>query len=225
MPGLHLKLFLKAGKLLKIRLLFFFKSKFKNSVWGNVFSAFDIIKNIYFESTLFNNCGLLYIVNDKKRFNKSFLNESKNFKLYNVALIKIFYINIILKARLNAKKVWFCGKNAILRIKKITNGKVWFNLFNYPKLKLRINWVLLLINEYNGKIWNFTFPNKKELTLFTGLITNLKPDWNGIYAYGCKIYPLNVKRFYNADFKHFKINFYAKVKYLISYQTSNIYRI
>ncbi|KID83774.1 reverse transcriptase family protein [Metarhizium guizhouense ARSEF 977] len=54
---------------------------------------------------------------------------------------------------------------------------------------------------------------------------DLRPDWHGIYAYGCKAYPLNSRYKAGKDINHFKLGPRAHVGYLVGYHASNIYRI
>jgi hypothetical protein len=55
--------------------------------------------------------------------------------------------------------------------------------------------------------------------------TDLRPDWNGIYAYGCRAYPLVRAREKGEQKRHFKVSPRAHVGYLVGYRASNIYRI
>jgi hypothetical protein len=52
---------------------------------------------------------------------------------------------------------------------------------------------------------------------------DLRPDWSGIYAYGCKAYPLDRERSANRDKRGFKVTPRAHIGYLIGYKASNIY--
>lgn len=54
---------------------------------------------------------------------------------------------------------------------------------------------------------------------------DLRPDWHGIYAYGCKAYPLNSRYKAGRDVNQFKLGPRAHVGYLVGYHASNIYRI
>ena len=54
---------------------------------------------------------------------------------------------------------------------------------------------------------------------------DLRPDWSGIYAYGCRAYPLDRERAAGRDRRRFKINPRAHIGYLVGYRASNIYRI
>jgi hypothetical protein len=53
----------------------------------------------------------------------------------------------------------------------------------------------------------------------------LKPDWNGIYAYGARAYPLKKEYKRNSRNSHFSINSRAHIGYLVGYVASNIYRV
>ncbi|KAJ6436127.1 pogo transposable element [Purpureocillium lavendulum] len=52
-----------------------------------------------------------------------------------------------------------------------------------------------------------------------------RPDWSGIYAFGCRAYPLNPRYKAGHDIKLFKLSPRAHVGYLVGYQASNLYRI
>ncbi|OAQ63884.1 integrase, catalytic core [Purpureocillium lilacinum] len=52
-----------------------------------------------------------------------------------------------------------------------------------------------------------------------------RPDWSGIYAFGCRAYPLNPRYNSGQDIKLFKLSPRAHVGYLVGYQASNLYRI
>lgn len=52
-----------------------------------------------------------------------------------------------------------------------------------------------------------------------------RPDWRGIYAYGCKAYPLINSFKAKEDKNLFKLRPRAHVGYLVGYHASNIYRI
>ncbi|KAJ6437605.1 reverse transcriptase family protein [Purpureocillium lavendulum] len=52
-----------------------------------------------------------------------------------------------------------------------------------------------------------------------------RPDWSGIYAFGCRAYPLNPRYKAGQDIKLFKLSPRAHVGYLVGYQASNLYRI
>lgn len=54
---------------------------------------------------------------------------------------------------------------------------------------------------------------------------DLRPDWNGVFAYGCRAYPLNKDRSANRDRKGFKVIPRGHIGYLVGYRSSNIYRI
>jgi hypothetical protein len=61
--------------------------------------------------------------------------------------------------------------------------------------------------------------------LITRVTTDLRPDWNGIYAYGCRAYPMNKEREAGRDKRAFKVFPRGHIGYLIGYVASNIYRI
>jgi hypothetical protein len=54
---------------------------------------------------------------------------------------------------------------------------------------------------------------------------DLRPDWSGVYAYGCRAYPLNKDRAAGRKLKSFKTLPRGHVGYLVGYRASNIYRI
>ena len=54
---------------------------------------------------------------------------------------------------------------------------------------------------------------------------DLRPEWKGIYAYGCKAFPLINAVKAHTDRKFFKVNPRAHIGYLVGYHSSNIYRI
>ncbi|KFA77090.1 hypothetical protein S40288_10397 [Stachybotrys chartarum IBT 40288] len=57
------------------------------------------------------------------------------------------------------------------------------------------------------------------------LTDDLRPDWNGIYVYGCRAYPLHPSREMNIDRRAFKTSPRGLIGYLVGYDSSNIYRI
>jgi hypothetical protein len=62
-------------------------------------------------------------------------------------------------------------------------------------------------------------------TLLEGSPTDLRPDWSGIYAYGCRAYVLDKEREAGRRRKFFKTHPRAHVGYLVGYRAANIYRI
>ena len=54
---------------------------------------------------------------------------------------------------------------------------------------------------------------------------DLRPSWKGIYAYGCKAYPLIKSREAGQRRRMFKVEGRAHIGYLVGYKASNIYRI
>ncbi|KAJ6436334.1 reverse transcriptase family protein [Purpureocillium lavendulum] len=54
---------------------------------------------------------------------------------------------------------------------------------------------------------------------------DLRPEWQGIHAYGCKAYPLDSRYKAGKDTNQFKLGPRAHVGYLVGYHASNIYRI
>ncbi|OAQ57833.1 integrase core domain-containing protein [Purpureocillium lilacinum] len=54
---------------------------------------------------------------------------------------------------------------------------------------------------------------------------DLRPEWHGIHAYGCKAYPLNSRYKAGKAINQFKLGPRAHVGYLVGYHASNIYRI
>lgn len=57
------------------------------------------------------------------------------------------------------------------------------------------------------------------------LTADLRPDWSGIYAYGCRAYPLNKERAAGRNRRGFKVTPRGHIGYLVGYRASNIYRI
>jgi transposase InsO family protein len=64
-----------------------------------------------------------------------------------------------------------------------------------------------------------------EPVLIRHRTADLRPDWSGIYAYGCRAYPLNRDRAAGRDKRGFKVNPRAHIGYLVGYRASNIYHI
>ena len=54
---------------------------------------------------------------------------------------------------------------------------------------------------------------------------DLRPDWSGVYAYGCRAYPLNRDRAAGRNKRSFKVSPRGHIGYLVGYRASNIYRI
>ncbi|KAF7543855.1 hypothetical protein G7046_g9919 [Stylonectria norvegica] len=54
---------------------------------------------------------------------------------------------------------------------------------------------------------------------------HLDPDWSGVYAYGCRAYPLVREREGNQDRKNLKTSPRGHIGYLVGYEATNIYRI
>lgn len=54
---------------------------------------------------------------------------------------------------------------------------------------------------------------------------DLRPDWSGVYAYGCRAYPLNKERAAGRNKRGFKVTPRGHIGYLVGYRASNIYRI
>ena len=54
---------------------------------------------------------------------------------------------------------------------------------------------------------------------------DLRPDWSGIYAYGCRAYPLDRDRAAGRDKRGFKVHPRGHIGYLVGYKASNIYLI
>jgi hypothetical protein len=57
------------------------------------------------------------------------------------------------------------------------------------------------------------------------LTADLRPDWSGIFAYGCRAYPLNRERAAGRHRRGFKVTPRGHIGYLVGYRASNIYRI
>ena len=54
---------------------------------------------------------------------------------------------------------------------------------------------------------------------------DLRPDWSGIYVFGCKAFTLLQDRAAGMDRRAFKVQNRAQIGYLVGYVASNIYRI
>ena len=54
---------------------------------------------------------------------------------------------------------------------------------------------------------------------------DLRPDWSGIYAYGCRAYPLIQDKVAGRRRRDFKVQSRAHIGYLVGYIGTNIYRI
>jgi hypothetical protein len=61
--------------------------------------------------------------------------------------------------------------------------------------------------------------------LVTRITVDLKPDWNGIYVYGARAYPMVKEREANQTRRAFKVIPRGHIGYLVGYCASNIYRI
>ena len=61
--------------------------------------------------------------------------------------------------------------------------------------------------------------------LITRLTVDLKPNWNGIYVYGARAYPMVKNREANRSRRAFKVQSRGHIGYLVGYYASNIYRI
>jgi hypothetical protein len=84
---------------------------------------------------------------------------------------------------------------------------------------------------------NLRSPNEVLLSWFQGYFKyyqpahvrnasdDLRPDWSGVHAYGCRAYPLNRERAAGLHRRGFKVSPRAHIGYLVGYKASNIYRI
>jgi hypothetical protein len=61
--------------------------------------------------------------------------------------------------------------------------------------------------------------------LVTRITVDLRPDWNGIYVYGARAYPMVKEREANQTRRAFKVIPRGHIGYLVGYCASNIYRI
>ena len=61
--------------------------------------------------------------------------------------------------------------------------------------------------------------------LVTQLTVDLRPNWNGIYVYGCRAYPIRKEREAGREKRAFKVTPRGHIGYLIRYVASNVYRI
>jgi hypothetical protein len=62
-------------------------------------------------------------------------------------------------------------------------------------------------------------------TFVNNLSEDLRPNWNGIYAYGCRAYPLDKDRELGRRRRDYKVQPRGHLGYLVGYRASNIYRI
>ena len=61
--------------------------------------------------------------------------------------------------------------------------------------------------------------------LVNRITADLRPNWEGIYVYGARAYPLKKEREADKERKAFKVNARGHIGYLVGYHASNIYRI
>ena len=61
--------------------------------------------------------------------------------------------------------------------------------------------------------------------LATRITVDLRPDWNGIYVYGARAYPMVKEREAKQTRRAFKVKPRGHIGYLVGYCASNIYRI
>ena len=61
--------------------------------------------------------------------------------------------------------------------------------------------------------------------LVTRIIVDLRPDWNGIYVYSARVYPMVKEREANQMWRVFKVMLHSHIGYLVGYYMSNIYYI
>jgi hypothetical protein len=73
--------------------------------------------------------------------------------------------------------------------------------------------------------WFRTYFRWYDPATVTKLTMDLRPDWSGIYVYGCRAYPLVREREAGKHKRAFKVKARAHVGYLVGYEASNIYRI
>jgi hypothetical protein len=69
---------------------------------------------------------------------------------------------------------------------------------------------------------NFRFV---EPSMVNARTRDLRPNWNGIFAYGCRAYPLLQERAAGLDRRGFKVLPRGHIGYLVGYRATNIYRI
>jgi hypothetical protein len=85
--------------------------------------------------------------------------------------------------------------------------------------------MLLERNEWKLLIKILNIYMCKHNILFNGNPKDLRPDWNGMYAYGAKAYPIMDKHKRGKIKKYFKSNTRTYIDYLVGYQAINIYRV
>jgi hypothetical protein len=61
--------------------------------------------------------------------------------------------------------------------------------------------------------------------LINKIIADLRLNWNGIYVYGARAYPLIKEREAGKQKRAFKVNARGHIGYLVGYYAFNIYRI
>ena len=125
------------------------------------------------------------------------------------------------------------GQEAIVRSIKMRLSA------NLPE-KLWPECVLAAIFLYNIsplQARDFKSPNETLMTWFRTYFRWYQPDivslpsmdlrseWNGIYAYGCRAYPMMKDKEAGRNKRAFKVNPRGHVGYLVGYVASNIYRI
>ncbi|CCE34838.1 uncharacterized protein CPUR_08777 [Claviceps purpurea 20.1] len=57
------------------------------------------------------------------------------------------------------------------------------------------------------------------------ITADLRPDWSGVYAYGCRAYPVSRDREADRNRRWFKTNPRGHIGYLVGYVASNVYRV
>jgi hypothetical protein len=61
--------------------------------------------------------------------------------------------------------------------------------------------------------------------LVNKITADLRPNWEGIYVYGARAYPLKKEREADKERRAFKVNSRGHIGYLVGYHASNIYKI
>jgi hypothetical protein len=61
--------------------------------------------------------------------------------------------------------------------------------------------------------------------LVNRIIADLRPNWEGIYVYRARAYPLKKEREADKERRAFKVKHRGYIGYLVGYYASNIYKI
>jgi hypothetical protein len=96
---------------------------------------------------------------------------------------------------------------------------------------------IYLYNISPSEVYDMRTPNKVldlwfrdyfrwyDPELITRITVDLRPDWNGIYAYGARAYSMIKEQETRRSRRAFKVQLREHIRYLVRYSASNIYRI